>query len=73
MASIWIPTRGISGGDVAPVRVKIGPGGRTSGIVIISNGDGKVLCCKLFHRAGGWWPALPAPAKAVGLPRGRLG
>jgi hypothetical protein len=70
MARIWIATRARSGGGVQPVRVKIA---RTSGVAITSNGDGKVLSCKLLHRAGGWRPAPPPPAKAAGLPRGRLG
>jgi hypothetical protein len=73
MARIWIPTRGRSGGDVQPVRVKIDSGGRTSGDAIISNGDRKVFSCKFLLRPGGWRPALPSPVKAARLPRGRLG
>ncbi len=73
MARIWVPTRGRSGGDVQPVRVKIDSGGRTSGDALIGNGNRKVLSCKFLHRAGGWRPALACPVKAAGLPRGRLG
>jgi hypothetical protein len=99
------------GADVQPIGVKIDPGSKTTGVVVITEEDGnkpaKVLglfepahvgrtvvraegscsvgradginaqCCKHRHRADrygyAWRAALPPPAEARGLQRGRLG
>jgi RRXRR protein len=69
------------GGDVGPVRLKIDRGRKPTGIALIADADGNADAISAKYctldRADGygypWRPALPVPAEAGGLQRGRVG